>query len=284
MSWLPDIVPYFLAASVLALGILSYLSDLKDHKNPWLRKAVVGSYVCVGILTGASIYLDSAEKRITGDRNAEEKRIAGERFAALQKNFDSVTKAQADTVEFFLKSLSGLNKELSDLKTKVATGPLQQKITTLEGELQKTQRALAPGPKAVLAFSFVPFSNPPPPGKVVPASTVSLPVLPDGSVHVEFTVLNMTDVPATDVTITVILCDACKFAKEPPGSKRLPNHTERQRLWEFKLLTGRTALETRSVDILVSGNASFFVVGVDYRCGNCVVPEKASVGQVNILR
>jgi hypothetical protein len=72
--------------------------------------------------------------------------------AAGTARADAAEKAQKDNTALFLQKFQTVSDSLSDLKTKVATEPLLARIGQLQGELQKTQTALAPGPKASLAF------------------------------------------------------------------------------------------------------------------------------------
>jgi hypothetical protein len=75
---------------------------------------------------------------------------------------------------------------VSDLQTQVATEALQKKLASVQAELQNTQKALAPGPKAELSFSFAPFPNTPFGQPIVLVTDKTLPLNVDGSVHIDF--------------------------------------------------------------------------------------------------
>ena len=51
----------------------------------------------------------------------------------------------------------------------------------------------------------------------------------DGSVHIECTVLNVTEVDATNAELQIQICDQCKFAKEPSELTKLPGMRDNQR-------------------------------------------------------
>ena len=172
-----------------------------------------------------------------------------------------------------------MNNELGELKTQVKTDVLQKKLTSVQAELEATRRALAPGPKAVLAFTFWPFYNPAPPQPVVLATRARFPTNDDGSYHVEFTVVNVTDVDALDGEITLEICDVCKFAKEPSGFLRLVGQSDNERNQPFQRILARTHIPEMTADIIAPKNHNF-TVGISYRCHTCIVSSEASFGTV----
>jgi hypothetical protein len=267
-------VPYLLALAVLALALLSLRSDWLEHKNPRLRKAIVVAYICVSVLTLASLYLDS-----------EEKREAGKSITELKSQVESANKAQKDNTELFIDSFKKFNNELSDLRTKVATEPLRQEISTLQGELQKTQKALTPGPKAVLIFSFKPIAFPADASmaSVEVVKETKAPILADGSVHVEFTLLNPTDVDAVDGEVTIFICDRCKFAKEPEGFRRLPGQSDKRRTMPFDRIFAQIQMHTLSLDVIPPPTKGF-AIEVAYRCRTCVIEKQNQQGIVYVVR
>jgi hypothetical protein len=231
-----------------------------------------------------SLYLDFEEKRETAGTIS---RLEGQ-VKGLEGEVKAAHNAQTDNTQLFLESFKKLSAEVSNLQTQVKTEALQKKLATMEAELQKTQKALAPGPKAVLAFSFSPFINPPLVGSPVPlpvpVTDVTLPVLADGSVHVEFTVLNVSDVDALDGQLTLQICDDCKFAKEPPGFQKLAGQSDTERNWGFQGILVRTFLRIMTVDVTVPPKATRIPVGITYRCRTCILPEKPSTGIVRLVR
>jgi hypothetical protein len=48
----------------------------------------------------------------------------------------------------------------------------------------------------------------------------TLPLNYDGSVHVEFNIVNTTDTDAVDSEVNFQICDECRYAKEPEGLQK----------------------------------------------------------------
>ena len=168
----------------------------------------------------------------------------------------------------------------------MVTEALQKKLANVELELQKTQKALAPSPKASLAFSFEPFNNPPAGSgaSAVPATETRLPVLPDGTVHIVFTVINLTDIDAVDGELTVVICDDCNFAKEPAGFRKLVGQPDRQRNMRFQRIFARTSLQNITLHLVVPPMVTRIEIGILYRCRTCVLADRPSRGIVHLLR
>jgi hypothetical protein len=281
ISWTFNAFPYFLPVVTLILGLLTLLKEWEEYKNPRLRIAVGCVLIIVGLLTIVSLYLESEEKRQAAETIS---RLEGQ-VKGLEGEVKAANTAQKENTQLFVDSFKKLSDEVSNLRTQVKTEPLQKKLETVEAELQRTQKALDP-PKAVLSFSFFPFINPPAGSRtpVTPVTDVTLPVLADGSIRVEFTVLNLSNADALDGSITLQICDDCKFAKEPPGFRKLAGQSDTQRYMEFKRILTQVSLETMTVDVTVPPRFERILVGITYRCRTCVVTEKVSTGTVRIVR
>jgi len=151
-------------------------------------------------------------------------------------------------------------------------------------ELQKAQKAQAPAPKAELSYSFAPFPNAPPGQPITLITDKVLPLNADGSAHVEFNIVNTTDVDAVDVEVDFQICNGCRYAKEPEGLQNLAGLSENQRYLYMKDLLARTSYKTLSVDVIPPPSVQTFLVGVEYRCHTCVIENQPSSGTVHILR
>jgi hypothetical protein len=172
----------------------------------------------------------------------------------LQGKVDTANRAQESNTKAFIESLSRMSGELTDLKAEVKTEALQKKLASVQAELLNTEKALAPGPKAELTFTFVPYTNPPAGHPVNPVTDITLPTNRDGSVHVEFSVLNLTTVEAVNAELDIQICDQCKYAKEPAGLIKLPGMRD---TWRYLSLPHHQALQahqTISLDIIVPPN------------------------------
>jgi len=115
------------------------------------------------------------------------------------------------------------------------------------------------------------------------------------SLDAHFSVLNLTDVYAESVQITLIICDQCKFAKEvgiyanfggQPGVKMLekaPGEEDTHRHLPLDGLSAAGYLPGMHADIIPPPNAAQFDIGIGYACKTCVVGGK-SFGTVHVLR
>ena len=130
-----------------------------------------------------------------------------------------------------------------------------------------------------MAFTFWPFYNPAPPKLAVLATQARFPTNDDGSYHVEFSVVNLTDVDALDGQITLVICYLCKFAKEPPGFSKLNGQGDTERNQDFQRILARTHIPEMTADIIAPKNQNF-TVGISYRCHTCIVSSEASFGTV----
>jgi hypothetical protein len=241
------------------------------------------SLICLVLTLGAGIGKEILTQQESVKQQQENERLRGN-ITGLEGQVKAANDAQKENTKLFLGSFKKLSDELGNLRTQAKTEELQKKLATMEAELQKTQKALAPGPKAVLAFSFLPFINPSfgSPAHMAPAMDVTLPVLADGSVHVEFTILNISDVDAVDGELTLEICTGCKFAKEPAGFRKLAGQSDRERVWVFQRILARTVLEIMTMDIIPPRSA-WFLIGMAYRCRTCVLAE-GSKAVVRLVR
>jgi hypothetical protein len=264
MSWFYEIVPYILALGTIALGAFELKTHWKEYKR--LKNWVAGVFILVGVLSIASLYHDSQEKKETRIKAEGDMKV-------LQGKADVANQAQKDNTKLYVDSFGKMSDQISDLKTQVKTEALQKKLDTVQTELLNTQKAMAPGPKAELTFTFQPFDNPPPPQRPTPTKEVTVPLNSDGSIHVEFSIANATQVDATDVEINLIICDSCKFAKEPPGMSKLPGMKETARFLGMPSLHALEVNQAISLDIIPPPGISQMQVGFDYRCHTCILHQ-----------
>jgi hypothetical protein len=153
MSWAVNVIPYLLPVVTLVLGLLTLFKEWEEYKNPRLRIAVGGVLIIVGLLTIMSLYLDFEEKRETAGTIS---RLEGQ-VKGLEGEVKAAHNAQKDNTQQFLESFKKLSAEVSNLQTQVKTEALQKKLATVESELQRTQKALAPGPEGRLGVFLFPF-------------------------------------------------------------------------------------------------------------------------------
>jgi hypothetical protein len=271
-------IPYALAGLTILLGLFQLIKEWNEYSHKWLRRCVLFVLMTVAILTFVSLHLDSKAKerdRITSEGDIRE----------LKTKVQAANDAQANNTALFLKSFSAMSNEVSNLKAEVKTEALQKKLASVQADLEKTEKALAPSPKAELFFTFMPFNNPPT-NSLSPANPVTdidLPMQPDGSVHVEGGALNVTSVDAADVDLNIQICDQCKYAKEPANTVKLAGFPDTIRLIKIAHVQGMQVATPIILDITVPLGTKQFPVGFSYRCSTCVVTTKASMGMVHIL-
>jgi hypothetical protein len=264
-----SLLPYapIIFPSLIALGTIIF-KDWKNYKPHWVR------YVLI-LFVLAACAVGVAYQHAQREEKAEAARISQQSIDGLTGQVTAAQKAQTDNTTIFTKQFSELSKELSDLKTKVTTKELQDKIVSLQGRLDK---ALDP-PRAKLIFSFAPIKvvhvdDNHTTGEAITEKT--LPVAADGSFHVDFTVINLTDVDAIDGELTLQICDICKFAKEPPEFTKLAGQDDRQRTKNFDRIHYQVQFYTLSVDIIAPPGSRDVALGMNFRCNTCVRDKEPS--------
>jgi hypothetical protein len=125
-----------------------------------------------------------------------------------------------------------------ELEGKVRSEELRSELGNTRKELEKTQNALKPGPKAKLVFSIraeneIRFDQD------NPRKEITLPII-DDSLKVSFLAMNVTDVFATEVRIWVQICDTCEFIEEPKYFEKLELSTPQTRWWHLGTSPNKT--------------------------------------------
>ena len=262
---------YAINIATIFLALLYLAKDWESHKKSWRRLTVL----CLIVLIGVSGIVNThyVNKKIDSQRQADQKTIAG-----LKEAVDTANRNQEDNTKQFVNAFDKMSQKLNELQTQVKTAGLQKEADQLRTELRATQRAMVP-PKAALTFTF---ERPRPDDALL--QTVTLPVKND-VVHVEFTVRNETEVPALNGELTLIICNACKFATEPPFFEKLPGQADTQRNYKFDRILPKSELKTLSADIKVPPTGSAVELTVGYRCVNCIIAEtKANTGTILLSR
>jgi hypothetical protein len=276
MSWFFDAVPYILAGGTILLGAFEIVKDWKEYKTSWLRMAVSVVFIVVAALSIAALRHDNQLKR-TAELKADSD------MKALQSKADAAGQAQADNTKMYVESFTKMSGQISDLNAEVKTEALQKKLAAVQAELLKTQKAMAPGPKAELAFTFMPFDILSSPQKPILRRDVTLQLQSDGSIHTEFRIVNPTSTDAVDVALNLHICDGCKFAKEPITFSSLTGMQDWVRFAHIPDLHALEVTNTINLDIIPPAGASQIPVGLSYRCSTCVVQPGASPAMTGII-
>lgn len=262
---LQELTPYFpvILPSMIAAFQICF-KDWNNYKPPAIRWFLL-----------LAVFLFCSWGVIYQNEQIRDKAVAVARMEAAQK-------AQQNNTEIFTKSFSALSTELGDLKTKVTSEALQNKIVGLQSRLDK---AINP-PQARLVFSFDPLRTiriDATHTRSEPVTEKSLPLAADGSLHVDFTVFNVTNVDAIDGFLNLQICDVCKFAKEPAGFTKLPGQNDQLRHMEFARIHSHTFLSTHSADIITPPGVRDVALAMHFRCNTCVRETELSRIKVHLV-
>ena len=270
--WLIDRIPYILAAFTCLASAFELFKKKPEGEKPWFRNVSLGFLFVVAILSIAALHHERSEQA----QNASK----------LDAQAKTAKEDQDTNTKRFLESFKDLSGQVADLKTQVRTDALQKKLDAVQSELLANERAMAPGPKASLVFTFWPFVNPTleSGSPAQPNTDITLPVDSNGAVHIDFSFLNLTDVDALDGDVTLDICDLCSFAKEPEGATKGSGNPETERLYPFTDFHAKTHYDKRSVDITVPKSGGSLWIGIQYRCRTCDIPKTLSRGLVRLKR
>jgi hypothetical protein len=263
---------YILIVGTVLLGLFSLYKDWQNYKHPWIRRAVAVVLVIMGAGSTIKQFRDNSAAQ-----NRENNATAS--INALKSEVAALHGAQAENTKAFLQTLNGLSERVREMQTEVKTDQLQKKLANVQADLQRTQKALAPEPKPNLLFTFFPFAldkDPP-----TPVTSVSLPLNPNGTVHVEYAVMNNSNKAMGEGQFSILICSRCRFASEPKDFYRYPGQDETVRSFNFSHLWGMTFFSPFSVDIIPPVGITTFPIGFDYRCADCV-PQKQT-GTVHLI-
>jgi hypothetical protein len=268
---------YILPVGVAFIALFTLAKDWVAHQTNWRRGTILGLILLVGI--GSAVNNFYTNKRTAAQHTQDQAQITG-----LKTAVETANQNQQSNTKQFVEAFGKLSQKVSDLQTQVATEALQKKLASVQAELQNTQKALAPGPKAELRFSFAPFPNTPFGQPIALVTDKTFPLNVDGSVHVDFNIVNTTDVDAVDAEINFQICNECKYAKEPDGLSKLSGLKDTQRYLYMHDLLAKMAYKTLSVDVIPPPLVQGFFVGIEYRCHTCIIPKGPSDGVVHISR
>jgi hypothetical protein len=257
---------------ITTLLALFYLAkDWDAHRKSWRRLMVLVLIIFLGITGTVNTYYSNR-------KNDDQRREDQKQIAALQKAVATANTIQEGNTRQFVKAFGQLSEKLNVLETKVKSAGLKEEADRLRAQLESTEKALTP-PKANLAFTF-----PEPNIDAPPVRSITLPVKND-VVHVEFYIMNTTDVTAIDGLLELRICYACDFASEPKKFIRVPGQEKIKRNLNFERMLPRSISDTLSANIRVPAKSESVEICVVYRCSNCDVPSaKANCGVVKLSR
>ena len=256
------IPPYSSAIAFVSLGIIGafYKDKYRNHAAKW---AAVIMMVVFGFLMGLNTYRDRAVR-------AQEKADRAREKIENAKTSDSI-----------IKSVDHISGELKDFKDKVKPDEIRSDMSGLRATMEKV---LHP-PQATLLFTFAPFNDAPVDGgPAIPVRDITLPIKPEGSVHVRLTFLNNTDVRAEGLQVSLDICTSCKFAKEPDGFTRVAGSRETERHHLYGDMPPRGAYAELALDIIPPPGVGAFDIKAVYRCKTCILEAAGTIGRIHLQR
>ena len=137
---------YVLPILAALIAVFQLAKDWSAHQTHLRRGTVIALIVLLTVASTVNVYY--ANKRTAIQRAKDHDEITG-----LKTAVDTANQSQQANTKQFVDAFGKLSQKVSDLQTQVATESLQKKLASVQLELQNTQKALAPGPKAKLLFS-----------------------------------------------------------------------------------------------------------------------------------
>lgn len=272
---------FILPIATAFFAVLQLAKDWGGHKTHWRRAAVLTLILLLAVGSAFNNYY-------TGRRTSSQHLQDQAEITGLKTAVETANSNQEANTRLFIDAFGKLSQKVSDLQTGVATEALQKRLASVQVELQNTQRALAPAPKARLLFTFLPFKSGTLGGApTVPATDVSLPLNLGDTIHFEFTVLNLTEADAMDGQYSLLICELCGFAKEPQGFTKLEGRPETERYTNFvKIPAMSQGPMVGKIEMSVPQGMSSVEVGIVYRCHTCELSQSLDGlrGTIHILR
>ena len=234
------------------LAIVNLFGKEWDGYKKGFKHIALALYVFLAVVGVVSLHVERSE------RTKEQGALEG-KLSAASTSIDKLT----DTV--------------NGLEAKVATEPLRKELTIVKEQLQNTQRALAPGPKAKLVFTFVPYERPDLGTPLKPKVEIAKIVGEDRTIHITMSGMNVTGVDAIETSVTVRICSTCKFFSEPAGFIKATGGLDTDRDRRLGTASAFALIEDFSFDVIAPSEYNAIVIHLFYRCQTCtpsIVPQK----------
>jgi hypothetical protein len=161
----------------------------------------------------------------------------------------------------------------SDNQIAGVRGGLQKKVATITGvvagnttDLGKRIETLKPPPPQFARLQFSSFVTQ---LSQFPVLLQSLRPISDKTFVIDFTIRNVSEVAAEHGDIWIIICQDCKYTREPAGFEKQPAADERQRHMTFERINSGVFLEQMSVEVFLDGPFGSFDTSLKYACETC---------------
>lgn len=276
-KWLFDhLLPYSqpIGGAAIAIMVLIY-KDLKSYRNPVAALAVLCSILLFSGMAALNTFRERQNK-------SHEKTLAEQSASTLTEKIELTREQVVSNARKTGLDIAKLSGDFNNFKEEVKPEELRNRMDAMNSELEKTQVALAPVPKADLTFTFPGFKNAGTATKFVPIREIILNQTPDGVVTIPVVIVNPTNSDAGQGHINFIICDACKYAKEPKAMTKIEGMPEQLRDLSFIQLLAMDSVTDVTLDVIPPVGAKTFQIGIQYRCRSCTLQKEAVVGTVNI--
>ncbi|MGB8522817.1 MAG: hypothetical protein WCD43_07615 [Candidatus Acidiferrales bacterium] len=262
----------------IIIGLIALLGIWKDYTENEKRSKKHGKWIYLGLFS-LTVFLmilsivDTHSNRVKVAKDAQqafgEKQTADARIKFLTDQIGQLRDDSKANSDGFRKSFDGLYQRFADLQAKVTNVDLIREIDDTKKELRATQEKLnTPKVTLVPSFYFLDYSYKPP----IVEMTASRQL--DGSIPIDFVVINPSDVSALRGEIILRICDFCQYAKEPEGFAKRNGAHNNDRAKSFDHILGNTALEKMTADIIPPPNVSHIEILVIVVCENCGAVEQ----------
>lgn len=132
-----------------------------------------------------------------------------------------------------------------------------------------------PRKKAILDFTFLPIGE-----NNKSVKEIAVPVN-SGAVNVSFSAKSVGALPAKNPEVWIEVCDGCKFAEEPAGTKPAPNDPFARRK-HFDVLRPGLYFDPTVLKIIPPGGVSTFTITFKYVCEQCPPIEKQNLQTLKV--
>ena len=264
-----DLEPYILQLLLGAIAISALAKDWGDYVDKFGRRKTLLLFAVTVAVVGLTLFETHSTRRETREKEqvAASKDVASTRQIEVLTEQVRLGRLENNTnSEGFRISFSALYDKYSELASQVKTAKLLQELRLTQKDLRDTELKLTQ-PKAALTASF--WNDNLRPETISRETTASK--NPDGSVTINVTVMNLSNVSALSGSYTIRLCKGCKFAKEPAGSTHFKGSADEDRQWEFGQVLANTTTEMKALEVIPPDLLhNRFEVDVLYSCVNCV--------------
>ena len=257
---------YLLLTLSSLISVFTLAKDWKAHSAHWRRGGVITLIVAVYLFGCISIHKTNKQHAIDNANLRDENKQRNEKIDGLEGTLRDVRSEQKATAEASAQSISHLTDRVIDLQTKLYTADLQQEADALRKDLQNTQQAMAPAPKAKL---FARVGTDIKSTALKPTITATFPVI-DDNVTIQFDFVNASSADALEGATIVFICDSCILVKELEGWDKVPGAPLTQRNNDFSHYYTHSVSQTFTLIIHPPLAAKQFDLAFDYRCRTCI--------------